>query len=66
MDHCVSAFLEYKKEELYRAYITDALKAMGNLNVRYMDYFKPIETRTADEIISGISGKLSNLGGNKE
>lgn len=63
MDHCVSAFLERKKEELYRNYVTDALKVIGNLNIRYADLFKPEETRTAEEIISGISDKLNRLGG---
>lgn len=66
IDHCVSAFLEIRKEELYRAYVTDALKAIGNLNIRYMDYFKPVETRTSDEIIDNIKNKLNTLGGNKE
>ena len=39
-------------------YVTDALKAIGNLNIRYADYFKPQETRTADEIVNGIKKKL--------
>ena len=58
IDHCVSAFLKSQKDELYRMYVTDALKAIGNLNIRYADYFKPQETRTADEIVNGIKKKL--------
>lgn len=62
IDYCVSAFLERRKEELYRIYVTDALKAQFRLNVRYADILKPAETRTSEEIIEGIKGKLKNLG----
>lgn len=58
IDHCVSAFSKSKKEELYQYYITDALKLIGHLDKRFADYFKPQETRTADEIIDGIKKKL--------
>ena len=63
IDHCVSAFLERKKEELFRVYVTDALKAAYHLNIRYADLFTPPETRTEEEIISSIRGKLRKLGG---
>lgn len=62
----MSAFLEYQKEELYRIYVTDALKAAYKLNIRYKDLFAKPETRTSDEIISGIKGKLKQLGGSEE
>ena len=65
IDHCVSALFEYRKEELYRTYITDALKAHFRLNIRYADLLKPPETRTSEEIIDNIKGKLSRLGGKK-
>ena len=58
VDHCVSAFLKSQREELYQIYVTDALKVIGNLNIRFADYFKPEEKRTADEIIDGIKKKL--------
>ena len=58
IDHCVSAFLKAQREELYQIYVTDALKAIGNLNIRFIDYFKPEETRTAEEIIDSIKQKL--------
>lgn len=63
VDHCVAAFSEYKKEEAFRYYLTDALKAKWQLNIRYADLFKPQETRTAEQIIKGISAKLNALGG---
>ena len=51
------------RETAYRYYVTDALRIAGGLNIRFADLFKPEETRTADEIIGGISGKLQKLGG---
>ena len=58
IDHCVSAFLKSRREELYQEYVTDALKVIGRLNVRFADLFKPQETRTANEIIDSIKKKL--------
>ena len=55
IDYCISAFLDKRKEELYRIYITDALKEYLHLNIRYADLFKPQETRTAKEIISRLN-----------
>ena len=56
----------WEREETYRIYVTDALKALGNLNARYFDWVNddvPVETRTSAEIIGGIKDKLRNLGG---
>lgn len=63
IDHCVSAFLEYKKEDAFRIYVTDALKAYFHLNQRYEDWFKPQDIRTSEEIITSIKDKLARLGG---
>lgn len=46
--------------------MTDAVKFMGNLNIRYIDYFKPIETRTPEDIIANIRAGLEKIGGNSE
>ena len=43
--------------------MTDGLKVLGGLNMRYAELFKPAEKRSAEEIIGGISGKLAQLGG---
>ena len=43
--------------------MTDAVKYMGNLNTRYIDYFKPIETRTPEDIIANIRDGLERIGG---
>ena len=52
-----------RRDEAYRIYVTDALKVIGGLNIRFADLFKPEETRTAGEIIGGIRDKLQKMGG---
>lgn len=51
-------------DRAYRFYVTDALKAIGNLNLRYADIIKTdaVEDANPDEIISRIRGKLKRLG----
>ena len=60
----VCAKLEHaQKEEAYRVYVTDALRAIlgGEENARYKDWITPPqeETRTAEEIIDHIKQKLA-------
>ena len=59
----VSARLEQNlREDAYRIYVTDALKAIGGFDSRYFDIInqKPTlkETRTPEEIIEQIRSKL--------
>ena len=54
---------QHQRDWAYRIYVTDSLKYLAGLNIRYADVFKPEETRTADEIIGGIKDKLRQLGG---
>lgn len=65
----VSARFENEMRELtYRIYVTDALKAIAHADKRYADFWDNHaveETRTADEIIGGISNKLKKLGGER-
>ena len=51
-------------DRAYRFYVTDALKAIGHLNIRYADIIKADAASGADsdEIISRIKGKLERLG----
>lgn len=44
----------------YRAYVTDALKALIGANDRYMDWIdrKPADTRTGDDIDRELSRKF--------
>ena len=51
----------------YRVYVTDAFKHVGHLGgQRYIDrvhdLFKPVETRTGEEIIEHMKNGINNLG----
>ncbi len=67
----VKARLDTEYQDMtYRIFVTEYLKELGRFDGRtYRDviaeYYEPIETRTADEIIGGIKNKLSQLGGGK-
>lgn len=63
MRYVIARFNQYQREQAYRIYVTDSLKIIGGLNIRYADMFAPEETRTAEEIIDGVSNKLRQLGG---
>ena len=50
---------EVNRDRVYRIYVTDILRgALAPESERYADYWKPQETRTADQIIGGIRAKL--------
>ena len=66
MRYAQARYKQYERDWAYRVYVTDALKVLGGLNIRYADLFKPEEKRSAKEIISGISAKLNGLGGENE
>lgn len=52
------------RDRAYRFYVTDALKAIGSLNIRYADIVNPVkETRSAGEIINNLKDKLDKIGG---
>ena len=58
----VTARLEKERRDwAYRIYVTDALKYLASLNIRYADLFGPEETRTAEEVIDNVKGKLRRL-----
>lgn len=63
MRYATARYNQNRREWVYRIYVTDSLKHLAGLNIRYADVFKPEETRTADEIIDGIKDKLRQLGG---
>lgn len=63
MRYATARYNQNQREWVYRIYVTDGLKHLAGLNIRYVDVFKPEETRTADEIIGGIKDKLRQLGG---
>jgi len=66
MRYAQARYKQYERDWAYRVYVTDGLKVLGGLNIRYADLFKPEEKRTAEEIVSSISEKLDRLGGDSE
>ncbi len=56
----VTAFFKKEQEELaYKIYVTDALKALANMNVRFYDIFpapqrKPKDNRSGAEIAADV------------
>lgn len=76
IDHCVSAFSKKQQEKLYKMYLTDALKVIGentagvdhrsSMTKRWIDLAEPKmvkETRKPEEIISDFKRRLN--GGEK-
>lgn len=73
IDHCIAFSHKMDEENIYKTYMTDALKVMCEnmakftggsfLNIRFYDIIHPgkIETRTSTEIINNISAKLANM-----
>lgn len=70
IEHCISAFLQSKKEQSYQHYMAECLRVITEntarfgggsyIQVKLQDILdpKPVENRTADEIIEGIRKKL--------
>lgn len=60
MRYVLARIEQNNRDEAYRIYVTDALKVMGQLNIRYADVIKPVkvEKRTSDEIIESIRRKI--------
>ena len=52
-----------RRDSAYRFYITDALKVIGGLNIRYADIIRKTPAKKADpkEIISRLSAGLDAL-----
>lgn len=63
MRYVKARYAQYQRDEVYRIYVTDSLKIIGKLNERYADVFKPVDPRTADEVIEGVRSKLRKIGG---
>ena len=70
MRYAIARYTEYQREVAYRIYVTDCLRMNlectahltgHQLNLdRFADvyYPKPVDNRTADDIIEGIRNKL--------
>ena len=50
------------RDEAYRIYVTDALRAWIGTKVRYYDVvYKEEDTRTSEDVKTGIFGKLKRM-----
>ena len=62
MRYVLARIEKNNRDEAYRFYITDALRALGGFEQRYYDLVetRPVieETRTPEEIIANIRGRL--------
>lgn len=56
MRYTVARYNENQREEAYRIYVTDSLKALTGASARYADLLeeKPTDTRSAKEIADDI------------
>ena len=62
------ARLEQERREFaYRIFITDCIGHIIGLKTRWVDMInkKPVETRSAGEIIDNLKTKLAKIGGEK-
>ena len=50
------------REDAYRIYVTDVLKGYFGIEIRYADLWKPIDTRSAEEVIDNLKSKLKEIG----
>ena len=63
MRYAQARYEKNTRDWAYRVYVTDSLKVIGGLNIRYADLFEPEEKRTEEEIIQNIKDGLNKLGG---
>ena len=62
MRYVIARLQQNNRDWTYRIYVTDALKVLGGLNVRYYDLFDQKEDKDPDEIIQGVKDSLKKLG----
>lgn len=65
MRYLLARLEDQTRERGYRIYVTDVLRVafLNEESARYADQFKPLETRTAEEIKQNIIGKIGELNG---
>ena len=73
IEHCVSAFLQSKKEQSYQYYIAECLRIISEntakmgggsyIQAKLSDILdpKPVDNRSANEIIDGIKDKIKKM-----
>ena len=65
MRYVAARYEEYIRKHTYRIYVTDGLKTIANLNMRWADvvnFNNHKEQRSAEEIIEDIGNKLERIG----
>lgn len=66
MRYVVARVKEKWHDETYRVYISDSLRVITHADMRYADMVgisdRDKDTRTADEVISSVKGRLSKMG----
>lgn len=63
MRYARARYVFYNRELTYRIYMTDAMKGLAKIEVRYADYVLPKRIKEAPEkIINRISGILQKAG----
>lgn len=63
MRYAVARIEKENRDTAYRIYLTDALKSIGGLNVRYADLIdnKPVREENPDDIKNRLKAKLGGL-----
>ena len=71
-DFCISLFKQEQEEKAYRNYIAECLRVITEntaksgggsyMQIKYYDIInpKPVDNRTAEDIISGIKEKINS------
>lgn len=61
MRYVMARLEQESRDRTYRIYMSDAMKILGRLDVRYADIIRPEEKRTAEEIKGSIMDKLQKM-----
>lgn len=62
MRYAVARIEKENRDTAYRIYLTDALKSIGGLNVRYFDLISdPVKEEDPDSIKNRLTEKLGRL-----
>lgn len=64
MRYVVARVKKMWHDEAYRVYISDSLRILTHADMRYADMVGLVkqDSRTADEVISSVKGRLSRTG----
>ena len=69
LDYVLKRYKAEQNDITFKIYVTDALKALARMNIRYWDIIdtspkKP--ERSSEEIINSICAQLEEIGGKEE